>query len=72
MIININLLFFYYHYSQAYQLWTTRNGEEPAMPGFDHMSNEQMFFLSWGQVGSIWCLGPILLILFKYNPIMDK
>ena len=40
-------------YLQAYQSWSARNGEEPSMPGFDHLSNEQMFFLTYGQVGFI-------------------
>ena len=62
-------------YLQAYTSWKDRNGKEPALPGFEHFSNDQMFFLAWGQVWRdkhVWCnhtiYGKEPYMLHGYNP----
>ena len=32
--------------------WASENEEEPPLPGFESMTQKQMFWVSWGQV---WC-----------------
>ncbi|CAG0916983.1 unnamed protein product [Notodromas monacha] len=37
---------------RAYNKWVRRNGPEPALPGLQHLTHEQLFFLNFAQ---IWC-----------------
>ncbi|XP_020709733.2 neprilysin-1 isoform X2 [Athalia rosae] len=36
----------------AYRRWKSRHGAEESLPGFDHLSSEQLLFLAFGH---IWC-----------------
>uniref|UniRef100_A0A182NFH6 Uncharacterized protein n=1 Tax=Anopheles dirus TaxID=7168 RepID=A0A182NFH6_9DIPT len=37
---------------RAYQLYAKHAGKEPLLPGFEHYTHEQLFFISYG---NIWC-----------------
>ncbi|XP_011310718.1 endothelin-converting enzyme 1 isoform X2 [Fopius arisanus] len=36
----------------AYRRWKTKHGQEPALPGFTHLSHEQLLFLAFAH---LWC-----------------
>ena len=34
----------------AYERWKAKHGQEPSLPGFTHLTQEQLFFLSFAHV----------------------
>lgn len=39
----------------AYERWKARHGQEPLLPGFTHLTSEQLVFLGFAHVSSRFC-----------------
>lgn len=38
----------------AYERWKAKHGQEPSLPGFTHLTQEQLFFLSFAHVRNVF------------------
>ena len=56
----------------AYSNWLKKNGQDTRLPGLEHFSDQQMFFIGYGQV---WCgdmtdlLKVQLLLIDSHSPM---